>query len=226
MGDDPNFRLKAFAVIACVLGVFLCSYVAQRVYYWLRTRKREDVDTTRVAPFVDFGLLAVGAFVIWMGIEALWLAVVTSGVNLQPSEARKIAEIEIGKYDRETDQTNLLFFRVDGAGRRLADQRRPVLTSGGHFAMQVETVSWRGVWRWLGQQGFYQFVALGGVPSADSPASSLTPLNPVVLPGGMSSLVFLQDAARYEAREKCVEGMVYDIVLEPDSQSLLIRPHE
>jgi hypothetical protein len=226
MGDDPNFRLKAFAVIACVLGVFLCSYVAQRVFYWMRTRKREDVDTTRVAPFIDMGLVAVGALVIWLSIEALWLAIVTSRLNVQPTEMQKIAEVEVGKLDREFDQTNLWFYRVDSAGRRLADQRRPVLTSGGYFAMQVETVAWRGMWRWLGQRGFYQFVALGGVDSPQTPATNLTPLEGARMPGGMGALVFLQPVQAAAARERCTEGMVYDILLDPEGDRLTIVPHE
>jgi hypothetical protein len=226
MGDDPNFRLKAFAVIACVLGVFLCTYVAQRVYYWLRTRRREDVETTRVAPIIDLGLLAVGGFVIWLSIEALWLAIVSSRLNVQPAEMQKIAEVEVGKFDRETDQTNLLFYRVDSAGRRLADQRRPVLTSGSYFVMQVETASWRGMWEWLGQRGFYQFVALGGVDSRDAPAADLTPLDNVRIPGGLGAVVFLQPPQAPEAREACIEGKVYDVMLDPSSQALLIRPHQ
>lgn len=226
MGDDPNFRLKAFAVIACVLGVFLCSYVAQRVYYWMRTRRREDVETTRVAPIIDFGLLGFGAFVIWLSIEALLLAIVTAGLKVQPESLQKIAEIEVGKLDRETDQTNLLFYPVDQAGRRQADQRRPVLTSGDQFHLTVEVTRWRDVWSWLGQGGFYQFEALGGYDRAGAPAAERTALDPTRLPGGLGRMVFLRPSVSWEVRQACSEGDVYDIMLDPQTQALVVQPHK
>lgn len=227
MGEDANFRLKAFAVIACVLGVFLVSYVAQRVYFWLRTRKREDVETSRVAPFIDFGLLALGGLVIWLSIEALILAIATSGLNVQPPELRKIAEIEVGKLDRENDQTNLLFYRVDQAGRRLTEQRRPVLTFGDRLDLQVEIVQWRGVWGWLGGEGFYQFVSLGGLKAASgTPTAGQTRLDPVEMPRGMGTLIFLREPQTRWVGEVCREGEIWDILLDPQSQSLSIRVHE
>src|SRR5690606_40514716 len=97
MDADPNFRLKAFAVLACVLGVFFVAFVAQRIWYWLKSRRREDVDTSRLAPVIDFGLLAMGGLVIWVSIEALLLAIVTSDLPVQPDTRRKIAEVEVGR---------------------------------------------------------------------------------------------------------------------------------
>lgn len=226
MGDDPNFRLKAFAVIACVLGVFLCSYVAQRVYYWARTRRREDVETTRVAPILDFGLLAVGAFVIWLSIEALLIAIATSGLKSQPESMQKIAEIEVGKLDRESDQTNLLFYPVDRAGRRQAEQRRPVLTSGDHFHLTIEVTQWRGMWGWLGEGGYYQFTALGGTDRNGAPTVERTGLGGGELPTGLGRAVFLRAPAQWEVRQACNEGDVYDILLDPKTQSLIVQPHK
>lgn len=226
MGDDPNFRLKAFSVIACVLGVFLVSFVAQRVYFWMRTRRRDDVETTKVAPFADFFLLGVGVFVIWLAIESLVLAVVTANLKTQPADMQKIAEIEIGKLDRETDQTNLLFYPVDRAGRRQAEQRRPVLTSGDQFELQVEVLQWRGMWQWLGDGGFYQFLALGGLEPAGQPAAERTTLDYVNVPRGLGALVFLQAPVTWQVRQPCAEGDVYDILLDPKSQALVVRAHQ
>jgi len=225
MGDDPNFRLKAFAVIACMLGVFLCSYVAQRVYFWWRTRKRDDVETTPVAPFIDFGLLGLGAVIIWISVEALVLAIVTSKLNVQPTGLQKIAEVEVSKLDRDTNQTNLLFYRVDSAGRRRTDQRRPVLTSGTHFVLQIDVVTWRGMWSWLGETGFYRFVALGGVDSPDAPAVNLVSLDAVEMPGGVGQLVFLNRPEPKAVSQPCAEGEVYDILFDAESQYLTVRPH-
>jgi len=226
MGDDPNFRLKAFSVIACVLGVFLVSFVAQRVYFWMRTRRRDDVDTTKVAPFIDFALLGLGVFVIWLAIESLLLAVVTTNMKTQPRDLQKIAEIEIGKLDRETDQTNLLFYPVDRAGRRQAEQRRPVLTSGDQFELQVEVLQWRGMWQWLGEGGYYQFVALGGLQAAGQPAAESTNLDAVEVPRGLGALIFLQTPVTWQVRQPCAEGDVYDILLDPQGQALIVRVHE
>jgi len=221
MDGDPNFRLKAFAVIACVLGVFLVAFVAQRVWYWLKTRRREDVDTSRVEPIIDFGLLGVGLLVIWMAIEALVLSVLTSSLQIQPRELSKIAEIEVGKLDQETNQLNLLFYPVDRAGRRLSGQRRPVLTAGQEFELIVEVIEWRGAWTWLGEGGFYQFVSLGGFGNGATPEK--TTLEPKVLPRTAGATLFLRKPKQWEVREPCEEGDVYDIFLNPGTGALEVK---
>lgn len=225
MEADPNFRLKAFAVIACVLGVFLVSFVAQRVWYWMRTRKRDDVDTTRVEPIIDFGLLGIGAIVIWMAIEALVLAVLTSDLNVQPRNERKIAEIEVGKQDPETNQLNLLFYPVDPAGRRLSEQRRPVLTSGGDLELIVEVVQWRSAWEWLGEGGFYQFVSLGGYDDGSGAAPEKTLLEKEDLPRTVGATLFLRQPRQWEVRQRCEEGDVFDVWLNPANGELQVREH-
>ncbi|MCB9894490.1 MAG: hypothetical protein H6839_08570 [Planctomycetes bacterium] len=224
MEADPNFRLKAFAVIAAVMGVFLVSFVAQRVWFWMRTRKREDVDTSRVEPIVDFGLLGIGLIVIWMAIEALVLSLITSGLQVQPRERRKIAEIEIGKLDEETGQLNLLFYPVDRAGRRMSSQRRPVLTSGREFELIVEVIEWRSAWTWLGEGGFYQFVTLGGYGNPTNNPEKTT-LEPESVPRTAGATLFLRKPMQWEVRQPCAEGDVYDIYLNPGSDSLEVDTH-
>ncbi|MBX3473302.1 MAG: hypothetical protein KF754_02895 [Planctomycetes bacterium] len=226
MGDDPNFRLKAFAVITCVLGVFLVSFVAQRVYYWARTRRREDVETTRVAPILDFSLLALGAFVIWLAIEALVLAISTARLTTQPDSLQKIAEIEVGKLDRDTNQTNLLFYPVDRAGRRQAEQRRPILTSGDHFHLTAQITQWRSMWAWLGEGGFYQFLALGGFDNVGGGATEATSLDPSPLPRGLGRVVFLRAEQAWEVKQACKEGEVYDILIDPQRNALVVQMHK
>lgn len=225
MDADPNFRLKAFAVIACVLGVFLVSFVAQRVWFWMRTRKREDVDTSNVEPIVDFGLLGIGAIVIWMAIEALVLAIITADLNVQPRRERKIAEIEVGKLDPESEQLNLLFYPVDPAGRRLAEQRRPVLTSGEDFELIVEVIQWRSAWSWLGEGGFYQFVSLGGYDDGSGETPEKTLLDREALPRTAGATLFLRQAKQWEVRQKCEEGEIFDVWLNPENGELQVREH-
>jgi hypothetical protein len=209
MDADPNFRLKAFAVISCVLGVFLVTFVAQRVWFWMRTRRRQDVDTSRVEPIVDFGLLGIGAIVIWLAVEALVLAVLTAPLHVQPAVRHKVAEIEVGRLDAETRQLNLLFYPVDRAGRRQTAQRRPVLTSGHEFELIVQVLEWRSIWTWLGQGGFYQFLSLGGIdPVGGNPEK--TSLERAELPSTAGAAMFRK------------EGEVYDIFLNPDSGELEI----
>lgn len=218
MDGDPNFRLKAFAVIACVLGVFLVTFVAQRVWFWMRTRKREDVDTSRVEPIVDFGLLGIGAIVIWMAVEALVLAVLTSGLPVEPVERSKIAEIEVGRMDTDTGQLNLLFYPVDRAGRRQTAQRRPVLTSGREFELIVEVLEWRAAWTWVGEGGFYQFISLGG----SGGVGETTSLEHMDVPRTAGATLFLRQPRLWEIQQPCGEGDVYDIYLNPDSGTLEI----
>ncbi|MBZ0135550.1 MAG: hypothetical protein K8I27_04145 [Planctomycetes bacterium] len=225
MDADPNFRLKAFAVIACVLGVFLVSFVAQRVWFWMRTRRREDVDTSKVEPIIDLGLLGLGAIVIWMAVEALVLAVLTTDLNVQPNQQRKIAEIEVGKLDNETDQLNLLFYPVDPAGRRLPAQRRPVLTSGDELELIVEVIEWRGPWRWLGEGGFYRFVSLGGYDDGSGDTPERTLLDPAGVPRTIGATVFLRKAKQWEVRQICEEGDIFDVWLNPESGELQVREH-
>lgn len=225
MEPDPNFRLKAFAVIACVLGVFLVAFVAQRVWYWMRTRGREDVDTSKVEPIVDFGLLGVGVLVIWLSIEALVLSLSTSTLEVQPPTRRKVAEIEVGKMDTDTNQMNLLFFPVDQGGSRLPGQRRPVLTSGSQFELQVQTIGWRTPWQWLGT-GFYQFMSLGGLSDTDTAVGERTVLDHGEVPRSVGALTFLRSPMRWDVRQDCREGEIYDIFIDPVTGGLIVELHK
>lgn len=225
MDADPSFRLKAFAVIACVLGVFLVVFVAQRVWFWMRTRARADVDTSRVEPIVDFGLVGIGLIVIWISIEALVLSMLTTSLKVQPRAHQKIAEIEVGKLDEQTDQLNLLFYPVNRAGQRLSTQRRPVLTSGQDFELVVEVIEWRSAWTWLGEGGFYQFVSLGGFDESSGSTSEKTALDPKDLPRTAGATLFLRKPRQWEVRQPCNEGEVYDVYIDPASSELQVRLH-
>ncbi len=225
MDGDPNFRLKAFAVLTCVLGVFLVVFVAQRAWFWVKSKRREDVETSTLAPIIDFGLLGIGCIVIWLAIEALVLAVITAELPTQPAVRRKIAEIEIGKLDEQTDQLNLLFYPVDPAGRRLAEQRRPVLTSGNHFELQVETLQWRWAWDWLGEGGFYQFISLAGYGTRTASAPQRTELETREVPRTVGATLFLRAPQHWEVRQRCKEGEIYDIFLDPAQKALVVELH-
>lgn len=225
MDGDPNFRLKAFAVLACVLGVFLVVFVAQRAWYWLKSKRREDVETSNLAPIIDFGLLGLGCVVIWLAIEALVLAVLTGDLPVQPDTRRKIAEIEVGKLDEQTDQLNLLFYPVDRAGRRMAEQRRPVLTSGDYFELEVETLQWRTGWNWLGRGGFYRFIGLAGHDprGATQPQRTEFELRPV--PRTVGAMVFMRAPQPTLVRQPCRQGDIYDIVFDPAKGRLEVELH-
>jgi hypothetical protein len=213
MDGDPNFRLKAFAVLACVAGVFLVVYVAQRCWFWMKSHRRKDVETSRIAPVFDFGLLGLGALVIWLAIEALVLAVITADLPIQPEGTSKIAEVEIGKLDADSGQLNLLFYPVDSAGRRIAEQRRPVLTNGDHFELELQFLLWRPTLRWLGEGGFFQFVSLGGYAASGAPLAR-TMLEPVELPRTVGASFFLRPPSTSVVRQRCEEGEIYSIILE------------
>lgn len=225
MDSDPNFRLKAFAVIACVLGVFLVAFVAQRAWYWLRTRKRDDVDTSRMEPIIDFGLLGIGLIIIWLAIEALMLSLLTSELKVQPHDRQKIAEVEVGRLDAETDQLNLLFYPVDRAGRRLAAQRLPVLTSGDQMELVVEVIEWRGAWTWLGEGGFYQFISLGGFNDGSGNTPDVTRLESRDVPRTAGATLFLRRAQQWEVRQQCNEGDIYDVYIDPATSELQVELH-
>ncbi len=220
MDADPNFRLKAFAVLACVLGVFFVAFVAQRIWYWLKSRRREDVDTSRLAPVIDFGLLAMGGLVIWVSIEALLLAIVTSDLPVQPEARRKIAEVEVGRLDPDSGQLNLLFYPVDRAGRRMAEQRQPVLTSGDEFELSMEVLQWRSAWAWLGEGGFFQFISLGGNDSRGVLNPDVTALDARTLGRSFGALIFLRPPAPVRILQPCEEGEIYNIYLDPRTSQL------
>jgi hypothetical protein len=225
MDADPNFRLKAFAVLACVMGVFFVAFVAQRIWFWLKTRRRDDVDTSRLAPIVDFGLLALGGLVIWVAIEALILSIITSELSVQPDERRKVAEIEVGRLDPQGGQLNLLFYPVDRAGRRVAEQRRPVLTSGDSFELRAELLRWRGAWEWLGEGGYFQFISLGGVDSRGGFTTEQTSLQVRPTPKTMGAVIFLGPVQASGVEVPCEEGEIYDIYLSPGSGNLEFEKH-
>lgn len=225
MDDDPNFRLKAFAVLACVLGVFLVVFVAQRAWYWFKSKRREDVETSNLAPIIDFGLLGLGCIVIWLAIEALVLAVLTGELPVQPETKRKIAEVEVGKLDVQTDQLNLLFYPVDRAGRRVADQRRPVLTSGDHFELEVETLEWRGAFNWLGSGGFYRFISIAGHDPRGASQPQRTAFETRAVPRTAGAVVFLRAPQPTLVRQQCGQGDIYDIVFDPVTGRLEVELH-
>jgi hypothetical protein len=217
---DPSFRLKVLVVIAGVLGVFLVAFVAQRVWYWLKTRTREDVDTTKVHPFIDLTLLAIGGVVIWLAIEGLVLSLHVSAFPQLPTARQKIAEIEVGRLDPVSGQLTLLFYPVDAAGQRRRDNHVPVFTNGKRFELIVEVFNWRSMWSWLGESGFYQYVSLSGEPG--SPSKDLTQRPK---PGGVGGAMFLRLSPNRVMKPGADvrEGEVYDVYLSDDSAELVPR---
>jgi hypothetical protein len=217
---DPVFRLKFLVFVAGVLGVFLVAFVAQRVWYWLKTRKRDDVETSRVVPVIDFSLVIVGALVIWFALEGLALALRLSAFAPVPVKAQKIAEVEVGRRDPVSGQLTLLFYPVDAAGQRRRGYHVPVFTSGERFELNVEVFQWRGMWGWLGERGFYQYTSLGG----DS-GSVTKRLGNGVRPGGVGGALFLSPSVFWTARpsQQVVEGEVYHVYLSGEQITVLTQ---
>lgn len=213
MDGDPNFRLKLFVVMTGVVGVFLLVFVGQRVWFWTRTRRREDIATSNVKPLVDFGLLGLGACMIWLAIEGLILSLSMPTYLAKPPEPRKIAEIEVGRINGETDNVTLLFYPVDDAGHRLSALRRPVFTQGSEFEVQVEIYRWRDWCSWLGDLEYYQVVNLGGRKSRTTARPRSENLALGDSPSGISRFLFMQPTETTDARDKVVEGVVYDVWL-------------
>lgn len=225
MEGDPTFRLKVFVVVAGVLGVFLVAFVAQRGWYWLRTRKREDIETSRLEPIFDFGLLAVGLAVIWVALEGLIVAYGLAPFARRPMERRKIAEIEVGRVDPETGRLTFLFYPVDEAGERRRERRVPVFTSGGRFELEVEVVEWRDSWEWLGGPGEFRFKGLSGYDDKEGAATAdRRDLSSGSAPGGLGGWLFLKPSTVWSAvpEKACLQGEVFDIYL---GERLEVEPH-
>ena len=220
MDPDPSFRLKVLVVIAGVLGVFLVAFVAQRTWYWLKTRNREDVDTTKMHPVIDFTLLAIGGVVIWLAIEGLVLSLHLSAFPQLPTSRPKIAEIEVGRTDPVSGQLTLLFYPVDAAGQRRRGNHVPVFTNGRRFELTVEVFNWRGMWAWLGDSGFYQYLSLSGENGSPSKDLSQRPK-----PGGVGGALFLLSSPNRAVKpgNDVSEGEVYDVYLSDNSAELILR---
>lgn len=220
MDPDPVFRLKFLVFVAGVLGVFLVAFVAQRVWYWLKTRKREDVETSRVVPVMDFSLLVFGAVVIWFAVEGLVLSLRLSTFAPVPIQQQKIAEVEVGRRDPVSGQLTLLFYPVDAAGQRRRGYHVPVFTSGERFEFNVEVFQWRGLWSWLGENGFYQYTSLSG------DAGSVTKrLGTGSRPGGAGGALFLSPSVFWTARpsQEVSEGEVYNVFLSGEQVTVTAR---
>jgi hypothetical protein len=226
MDGDPHFRLKAFAVLTCVVGVFLLAFVVQRAWYWLKSKRREDIETTPLKPVIDISCLVIGGIVVWFAIEFLVLAIRTQHLPMQPGAPAKIAEIEVGKYEPETGQLNLLFYPVDRAGRRLSDQRLPVLTSGDRFELRVELVEWRRGLAWLGEAGFYQFISLGGVHDDIAQRSEVTVLQLSEVPRTLGAQMMLRPSEPREVQQAGAQGVVYHVILDPHNNWLSIESNQ
>ncbi|MDH5641821.1 MAG: hypothetical protein OEY28_11055 [Nitrospira sp.] len=226
MGSDPNFRLKAFAVIAGVLGVFLVTFVAQRAWYWLKTRRREDVDTSRVEPIVDFGLLGLGAIIIWLSVEGLLLSISMTPFKVQSFERQKIAEIEVGMMNTETNKLTLLYYPVDEAGNRQTAFQVLVFTTGQNLEIEVELMRWRGLWEWLGERGFYQVNSLVGYEKGRmiSNPGRLDAFDKAKAPRpeSVAAYLFLRGSEFPKDRTSCTEGAVFEVFL--DSATVEVVP--
>ncbi|MHC4841278.1 MAG: hypothetical protein ACYTDT_10055 [Planctomycetota bacterium] len=221
MEGDPNFTLKAFAVFMGVIGTFLVAFVGQRGWFFLKTKNRSDVHSSRLKPAFEVACLLAGALSLWIGVEALRLAIASNDWIVQPGTDAKIAEIEVGKADRETNELNLLFYPVDQAGLRVASERRPVLTSSDQFELKVDVLRWRQPWAWLGRGGFYQFHSLGGFEEGRSHEETV--LEHADVPASMGVKLFLQGNEPWTARQKCVEGEVYDVLFSAKTGQLIVR---
>jgi len=223
--SDPSFRLKVFVVIAGVLGVFLVAFVAQRVWYWLKTRKREDVETSRLAPIIDFSLLGLGGIVIWLALEGLVLSVHLGGFAVQPPSRQKIAEIEVGRIDAANGQLTLLFYPVDAAGQRRREYNVPVFTAGRRFELAIEVFDWRWGWQFLGEKGFYQYISLGGTEASTAAAPFVRDLSIRPKPGGVGGAMFLGPSLKWQAKPShdVKEGDVYEVFLSGDQLELRLR---
>lgn len=221
MEGDPNFTLKAFAVVMGVFGTFLLAFVLQRGWFYLKTKSRSDIQPSRLKPAMDFACLLAGALSLWIGVEALRLAIASNDWIVQPDSESKIAEIEVGIADAENNELNLLFYPVDQAGLRIASERRPVLTSSDYLELRVDVLHWRKPWAWLGRGGFYQFHSLGGYSEGESP--EITQLEHAQVPGSMGVKLFLQPNDPQTVRQKCIEGQVYDVLFVPKTGRLIIR---
>lgn len=220
MDPDPVFRLKVLVFIAVVLGVFLVSFVAQRCWIWLKTRKRDDVETSHVVPVLDFSLLALGSIVIWFAIEGLMLSLGLSAFAQVPPARYKIAEVEVGRTDPVSGQLTLLFYPVDAAGQRRRGYHVPVFTSGKRFELNVEVFKWRAMWSWLGETGFFQYVSLGGDAGAN-----MKDLKFGEKPAGVGGAMFLAPSTNWTARpgQDVREGDVFDVHLSGEKAEVTLR---
>lgn len=220
MDPDPGFRLKVLVVIAGFVGVFLVSFVAQRTWYWLKTRKREDVETTRIVPALDLSLLIVGVAIIWLAVEGLVVSLRVSSFAQVPSTRQKVAEIEVGRTDGVSGQLTLLFYPVDAAGQRRRGYHVPVFTNGKRFELNMEVFKWRGFWSWLGETGFFQF---GGLRGSNDGASKDLSTRPK--PGGVGGAMFLGPSLNWSAQpgEDVKEGDIFDVYLSDDKADVVLR---
>jgi hypothetical protein len=216
---DPGFRLKVVVVIAAVLGVFCVAFVAQRVWYWIKTRKRDDVETSHVVPFIDLSLLVIGAAVIWLAAEGLFVALRVSAFAQVPARREKIAEIEVGRADAVNGQLTLLFYPVDAAGQRRRGYNVPVFTRGKSFELNLEVFKWRGLWSWLGETGFFQYVSLSGANGEGKDLASRAK------PGGVGGAMLLSPSVNWTAKpgQDVKEGDVFDVYLSDDSAEVVLR---
>ena len=114
----------------------------------------------------------------------------------------------------------LLFYPVDAAGQRRRGNHVPVFTNGRRFELTVEVFNWRGMWAWLGDSGFYQYLSLSGENGSPSKDLSQRPK-----PGGVGGALFLLSSPNRAVKpgNDVSEGEVYDVYLSDNSAELILR---
>lgn len=166
------FRVDVILALLAVLAVMLSSYVAQRLWYRLRTAQLREVDTMPFRWLIE-GFLTLFAAALIVFCVAGWslLAGLRGYQNATPGTTLK-------EYDVTSDdpgRTSMYVYNAQrGAGERLGIAEALIEGPAPRLWVQVHLVRFTGFFRWIGQPDLILVEAssLREVPNAEQPEVS------------------------------------------------------
>ncbi|MCK6439604.1 MAG: hypothetical protein L6Q71_05320 [Planctomycetes bacterium] len=165
------FRLKLVLALAAAAAVCLCYYAIQRVYYYLKTRKADNIDTIHFHVYPD-GIVALGGIVMIL-VSISGLTTLLSLRHYHTVEAGEtLLEFDAGAGEKGELKLSLYAgIDVDTPFAKPLDMH---VLPGDTFEVVVEEVHFRSFLSVIGQRTLVRPVALRSViPDPDEKQSQI-----------------------------------------------------
>jgi len=156
-------RLKLAILVSLSLAACFGWFVAQRVYYYYRTRPLDAVETVKIKIFPEWTLGLVSIFLLWFGLAGLSVVGGLNGFSTL-SVPKVLCELEVAAAGAQ-GFTLLAFDRIDAEAPDAARRRGVMVSAGEGFEVEVQRVGFGSLLALFGQQDMVRVVGvrpLGG----------------------------------------------------------------
>jgi hypothetical protein len=199
---DPDLlKLKISILASLTLAVCFGAFVAQRFWYYLRTRNIDSVESVRVKLFPEWTLMVVSGFLLWFGMAGLS---VISGLSGFTSVAREVVlcELEVAAAGPQ-GFTLLVYDRIDAEAPSAARMRGVMVSGSQDFEVEVQRVGFGTLLAMVGQNELVRVCGVRQVgatavmrarPTRESEGDGLEVTLAPAVPGGVLLWPFMPQA--------------------------------